>query len=363
MVFDDLYVRSEKKELIDRVVDELFSSAVEFFESSIDLFIPNPKFSIIHFAIALELMLKTKLAHQDLSLLLAEPDTFDTEKFKSGDFVSVNAANIVREINNISPKEITKREKRVYNEVFFHRNKIIHYFHGGLDSSESRNEILQKILQAWYFLNLKITDWKDRGFLSRHYSSIYRLQRKMGVLSEYSSSIYEFVKDDLKQKEMNGVDIQKCDVCSQLSSFEEKVYFPGTIFREVIYLCAVCSTPKHKIFVVCPECAHFDEFFGMNEKTLNCAECGHSIDDDLESASGIDWDIKTSRTVYCPSCGLDTVIVDGDNFYVCLHCGNYGANTDCCEWCNSEFFSFDSEGSYVDGCSLCEGIVGHRKDD
>jgi hypothetical protein len=64
----------------------------------------------------------------------------------------------------------------------------------------------------------------------------------------------------------------------------------------------------------------------------------------------------------CGICqGYHTVVRRSDNYF-CTSCFEICSQVEKCEWCNEQSTG-DMEGSYVFGCSHCEGQSGWHKDD
>jgi ribosomal protein S27AE/acyl carrier protein len=341
--------RIDKKE----VIKELTLSCIEFFESSIKLIESNPKFSIVHFSTALELALKTRIAFQHWSLLLEKIDKNSSSSFLNGDFQSIQAASLVDKINGLYGKEIEDDEKCAYKEIFDHRNKIIHYYHSALTDKNRKDNIIGSEMSAWYYISKRIKKWSD-SHLKPYKKEINNLIRHMSELKTYVNIVYKEIKPLIDKAKANGLFVCKCNICNKESRVEEYNKFEG-IFTLVRTKCKICGFYGSRLLLCCPSCNYKTEFKEVESNSITCEKCGYEFNNKLEFVNGYDSDTKTMRTIYCPKCSHDAVVLAHENFYVCLKCGKFGPNTDTCEWCNSEFFSYDPQGSYINGCPLCDG--------
>jgi len=73
--------------------DDIFSSltlnAFDFLGRGIEEFDKAPKYSVIHFCAAVEMLLKARLMKEHWSLIVSRPDQAKLHSFIAGDFTSV----------------------------------------------------------------------------------------------------------------------------------------------------------------------------------------------------------------------------------------------------------------------------------
>lgn len=349
-----------------QIVDELFKSSVDFFESSIKEVEKRLKFSIVHFAAALELALKTKLAAEHWTLLLDNPDKFKYEKFISGDFISVSASKIIERINSLCSHEIDKDELAAYNKIFFHRNIIMHYFHHDFDDESKKNEIVMCELNAWYYISKRLYLWAQ-SHLKTHSSRILTLNRSMSLLNNYTDVAFDKVNDFISEQEKNGKKVTTCNICNRKSVIELREDYRGNIFRVVNTKCEVCNNSLRQIFAVCPECSTEILFKGGVPSPFLCKKCEYDLSNGLVALPESDLPSKIAeKNVRCSSCSSERIFKDVESYrdlFLCFDCGKYSRMLETCEFCNTDVLDFDSEGSFFSGCGVCGGAIGCHGED
>lgn len=94
----------------------------------------GPLFAVVDVAVAIEALLKARLAREHWSLLLADPDRTDATKFKSGQAKTVIPTVVVSRLKQIAGVTLPGKTEDV-EEVFQLRNRTLHFtVPGDLDS-------------------------------------------------------------------------------------------------------------------------------------------------------------------------------------------------------------------------------------
>lgn len=109
--------------------DELVENGFDFLKNAIDEFDKKPKYSVIHFATAVELLLKSRLLHEHWSLIVDGPPDF--KKFKDGNFKSINFKDLIPRLEQALEENIATEIKKCFEAIANHRNKMVHFFHEG----------------------------------------------------------------------------------------------------------------------------------------------------------------------------------------------------------------------------------------
>ncbi len=95
--------------------DMLILNGIDFLEKSLGEFKEQPKYSIIHFAISVEILLKARLAIEHWSLIVnKEPNK---KKYDLGDFVSVNLDETVKRLRNVVGENISEAEYSSFKKL------------------------------------------------------------------------------------------------------------------------------------------------------------------------------------------------------------------------------------------------------
>ena len=114
---------------LDKAMKDILENAYDFLDQAIAEVEEKPKYSIIHFYTALELLVKARLMHEHWTLILTKPENTEQGKFESGDFHSVSLDSANKRLNNIVGDGLTEQELKVFNSIRTLRNKWIHFFH------------------------------------------------------------------------------------------------------------------------------------------------------------------------------------------------------------------------------------------
>lgn len=142
----------------------LTKNAFDFLETGITEFDDNTKYSIVHFSTAIEMFLKARLMHHDWKLIFSNKKKVDWKKLKEGNFHSVNIEEAKERIKTAEPKnELIDDAYINFSSLSNHRNKIIHFYHHELESSqETKEKIISEYCNSWSSLQTLLTKhWKE----------------------------------------------------------------------------------------------------------------------------------------------------------------------------------------------------------
>jgi hypothetical protein len=82
--FSGVNMKRAKQEKND--FDLVVKNALDFFQKSLKEFDKKPKYSVIHFHAAVELIMKARLLWEHWTLIITRPETANLKSFRSGDF-------------------------------------------------------------------------------------------------------------------------------------------------------------------------------------------------------------------------------------------------------------------------------------
>lgn len=352
-----------KDDLFSRLVD----NALDFLSRSIDDFERFPKYSVIHFHTAVELLVKARLMSEHWSLVVSKRQEPDWEKFVAGDFQSVSLDEAATKLEKAARSGLSNPELQAFREVRKHRNKMVHFFHEAhsvAENDELRRTIAREQLNAWYLLHRLLTGrWKDVfEAWSRQISEINARLRKHHTFLQV---VFEHLKPEIKRRERDGFLFKYCPSCGFISQQHEQAV--EDIYESV---CLVCWLKEKCLAIECPDCGRSVDF--ANEGFSTCGSCGKHlepehvvdvlIDDEAVHIAAMDgddsWDLGN-----CSNCdSYQTVVRIADDKYICASCFEEFESLQSCEWCN-ELNTGDMEHSYIAGCNHCEGKVGWERDD
>ncbi|MDD4964083.1 MAG: hypothetical protein PHI11_09220 [Gallionella sp.] len=351
-------------------IDEMFAPLVEngldFLERSTVEFEEFPKYSVIHFAAAVELFLKARLIAKDWKLIVitkSEEEIVNRHSFELGDFQSVNLGGAFKNLAKNGWK-VSKKEEAVFMKIGNHRNKMIHFFHRAHTAEESTallTEIAREQLKAWYLLHRLLTDkWLNefRDFVER-FNNVDELFRKH---KKFLEVVFEQKKPEIQELKTGGnYFFEKCPSCG-FESFrhesEPQLHYAVD--------CMVCKFSEKHLRINCPKCDEIVDF--VNEGFARC-DCGKNFEPDdlvdiLTEHNPAYYGKEAEDLGNCSECdGFHTVIqLDDQEKYICTSCFGEFNSLQSCGWCN-EPNTGDMEFSYISGCNHCEGQAGWEADD
>jgi hypothetical protein len=142
----------------------LVENAIDFLKRSVAEIKKSPKYSVINFCSAVEILLKARLVREHWSLILAKPELADVIRSKSGDFISVSMEEAIRRLDSVCNEKISLDTREAFKTIRNHRNKLVHFFHPGYAKPSKKNieQIVAEVCRAWFYLHqLLVTQWSD----------------------------------------------------------------------------------------------------------------------------------------------------------------------------------------------------------
>lgn len=338
----------------------LLENAIDFLEKSLEEFKTFPKYSVLHFAIAVEIFLKARLVEEHWSLVVDK--NADRDRYLKGDFVSVNLDEAIKRLKSIVGENISESESQSFKKLAAHRNKVIHFYHGELKPRKSSKElesIIREQCECWYHLKTLFTKKWHELFKSQIHK-FESLDLKMKRHWEYLSTIFNNKREELEKLKKSGTKIGVCKYCSFDAVAYEDEY--EELSGGTCYVCGHINT----ILTLMCDCGNSITFH--NEGWGTCAFCEKEYEPEdvynLIEPNGKDhseWP-ESVTPANCSSCdGYHTIAAIHDKF-ICTSCFDVFDHLETCEWCN-EYSSGDMSGSYWSGCSACDGKSGWEHDD
>lgn len=342
------------------IFDSLTRNAFDFLERGIAEFDKSPKYSVIHFCAAVEMLLKARLMKEHWSLIVSKPDQANLAKFMAGDFISVTLEDARARIRDVAGEDIGDDAYNSFRALANHRNKMVHFFHQGLDSDEkAKAQIVAEHCRSWFHLHRLLNRWD--GYFHDFGSEIAHADRAMKGHRKYLAAKFKALKTEMDAARKAGNAPKACSACGF------KAGIPDAIDDQIASLrCLVCDHTETQVELECPHCG--ESVVIANEGYATCEHCGgaiepeHLVDALTKDVVGTKDYFETGLPANCGICeGYHTVVERGD-MYFCANCFDLSDHVEQCEWCN-ELNTGDMEHSYSVGCSHCDGKVGWEKDD
>lgn len=345
------------------IFDSLATNAFDFLHRAIGEFDKAPKYSVIHFCAAVEMLLKARLMMEHWSLVVSKPDQANLQAFKEGNFASVTLEETRTRLKNIAGEDIPDIAFGSFQTLAKHRNKMIHFFHEGLDRDQKALEqIVSEQCRSWLHLHRLLIRWdKFFGDFSRQIAEADRLLK---LHRKYLKAKFSALKEEIATKRSEGIKPRSCSAC------RFKAAIPEPYDEQIANLkCLVCDYEEVQVEIGCPRC-HKTIF--VNNEMAPCSHgCGQDIDssvlvEQLANQHDDSWSRKSGDNIWqivnCGRCyGPETVVRRGDHYF-CTECFDWCADAGECEFCN-EPCTGDLEDSYLEGCGYCDGRIGWNTDD
>lgn len=295
------------------------------------------------------------------SLTVSRPDQANLTKFMAGDFISVTLEEARIRIRDVAGEDIGDDAYNNFRALANHRNKMVHFFHRGLDSDkEAKAQIVAEHCRSWFHLHRLLNRWD--GYFHDFGSEISRADRSMKGHRKYLAAKFKALKPELDAARKAGSVPKACSACG----FSGVI--PDNVDDQIASLrCLVCDHTETQVELEWPHCNESVAIANGGYATFE--HCGKSIKhlanaltDHAASHIGIADGDDRWEPANCGNCdGYHTVIKRGDHYF-CTNCFDISDDTEQCQWCN-EYSTGDMEHSYSVGCSHCDGKVGWEKDD
>jgi hypothetical protein len=90
--------------------DSLVESALDFLDTGLGELQQKPKFSVIHFFIGIELLVKARLLHEHWSLVVTRPGDVSKESFAEGNFESATLWQCLDRLERICEENLAEEK-------------------------------------------------------------------------------------------------------------------------------------------------------------------------------------------------------------------------------------------------------------
>ncbi|WP_298218580.1 hypothetical protein [Halothiobacillus sp.] len=270
------------------IFDSMFRNALDFLNRALDELDAHPKYALIDFAAAVELVFKARLVLCGAMWVTDEPTDATPERFAQGKLRTVGLGLAKKRIESLTGENIDATAFKEFQNIARHRNRVVHFFHPGLVSTSQREAVAGEMCVAWYYLYRLLT-----GPWAEHFSSYSEPISEIGARLQFLTRFLDSVFDRVVMSNPKANTYTKCPVCS----FQSLDAATGDRYQSEI--CHVCGyiEPSHKAI------QHGEEDF-----VASCAACG----------------------------GHQTVLANGFGFK-CSECGESFTGCITCEYCSEHW--------------------------
>jgi hypothetical protein len=346
-------LHKNKTKPADTLFESLVSNGFNFLNKSVQELEKFPKYSVIHFYMALELFFKARLLREHWALVVSKVEKASLQAFQNGDFISVTLDECLDRLKNIANESIQTHEYDCFRTIRDHRNKLVHFFHPDYEPPID-NKILAQIVseqcKAWFYLHRLLTvKWKIH--FVPYLRQIAKLEKLIRCNQHFLLSKFKALTPEIDAAKKTGISFELCCVCGCEAARVDKHRDP--LFERN---CLVCgwSSPFLKIF--CPQCEK--PIIVESEDGGRCEDCDIAIDlDYLINELGPYQHPKEENSIArCSQCENfePSVIPFGDYEYLCLYCLTLHDEVGTCGYCG-ELITGDTDGTSIFGCFWCPG--------
>ncbi|MBX3488942.1 hypothetical protein [Parvibaculum sp.] len=351
----------------DRLVEAkrlIAESAFDFLLRSLDEIEDHPKYSVIHFATAVELLLKARLMHEHWSLVVLHPSDAELSKFLSGKCKTVTQSEAIKRLIGICSEPIASEVVAQFEKLAAHRNRMIHFYHEVSSQKAAPSvqaDVAREQCLCWIHLERLLSSWKPQ--FEPFSGEVLKAHHKMRRNRAYLSAVFETLHDKINAAKKQGRKFNECASCGYISA--EVSQLTSNFFEQ---RCLVCGLTDAYIEVQCPEddCDTTITIPADAEEEHACGECGYSVssDDLSELLDTEDADEISYVQKNCAPCMSLGSVIQHHDIYICIECLSWSRDIAGCEWCNElQMGGGDLEFSYHSGCEFCDGHAGWHADD
>jgi hypothetical protein len=337
------------KKVKAKTFQQLVSNAMDFLSHAVkDLAENKPKYSVINFCAAIELFLKARLLHEHWTLVITGKGELDSEKFKSGAFISVTVDEAIDRIAKVLQEPLTDAEKKCFKALRDERNRFVHFSDAQVTNPKLRYEVALTELQAWRYIYNRLTKtWSE--YFGAFDADLKELDRKMNTMTSLAKMKFKLISQSIQSEIKKKVEYKKCTVCKQRAA---KVTLHCNNLFSV--KCRVCLRPweEHFLRERC-KCGARVDYTGESEE---CRKCGSEVTVDSlldKYAPSVDPHSSEKSTYHCGNCRSEAVVQWG-NEWLCLDCLALHKDVSHCDHCNTAITGSGEDTSWK-GCFMCEG--------
>lgn len=317
----------DKKKNINIEFD-LLENGLDFIDNSLESVLTTQepqklKYAVLHISAGIELVLKEILRQEHWSLLFENINGADYKHLRSGDFISVSFASILKRLEGIVGANITDNQKKHFNSLRTKRNKIEHFAF-----KESSNALKSTISKALTDIIDIINENIDTQNTSDEAQILYKSIRKESAkFIEFVDLVRAKLKDTLIELNRRKVKIIDCPECLQ-------DLFP----LDGNYTCLFCGytdTPERIAELYADNILNYNSYyaykFGEDCPIKSCPSCENEtliIDNNSAFCITCDSHWELDKLSYCSDCG-ELYIVPKDkhsDYGVCPDCWEYKVN-------------------------------------
>lgn len=344
----------KKIEVSNEFFDSLVRNAIDFLQMSVQEIERRPKYSVIHFAMSVELFLKARLLREHWALVVSKVEKATLQTFRNGEFLSVTMDECLHRLGNVANEALLAHELESFRVIRDHRNKLVHFFHPQYQSPVNKQLLPQIVLEqikAWFYLHRLLTvRWVNH--FKPYTVQIARLEKMLRKnRQQFLAGKFKALGPEIELARKRGQKFGRCGICNFEGAKIEMVH--GPLFSRN---CLICDWSFNFLKVTCPKCGK--EMHVESEDGGECKDCELIIDFYylMEKFGPNDRPDEESSVAYCSNCESfeASVVPFGNKQYLCLNCLELHSDVGSCGWCG-DLITGDTDGTSIFGCFKCDG--------
>lgn len=333
----------------------LVSHGLQFLRSSATFLSTSPSqttFSILHFAVGLELLLKSRLFQEHWSLIAAAPHSTQWSAIKDGDFQSVQARDLLPVLSRILGENFSPATEAAFKEVLRHRNRSIHFL-----PKDDLVSTAGDLCKGWYHL-VELLRHRWRSSFEDFQEEIERVEKSLLSLRTYLRTRFDHLETSHRfTKAKHDGRLIECFVCG----FQSAILDKGQAHVSV-GACPVCYSAFLAAHIGCGHWLDLSQGF-YGETRCKCGAT-HTPQDLAELCDELQPRLSPkelatlgSTRFSCGECLQHQTVAERAGT---LHCFGCGADfkleqQTSCGWCNEPWVGYATENTELVGCEFCDG--------
>ncbi|EKN4769272.1 hsdR [Yersinia enterocolitica] len=348
---------SESREL-SQDVQALINNGLDFLDKAREeLETSKPKFSVVSFWTAVEILLKVPLAHEHWSLVCSPKKPIKKQAYLAGDFQSVTYEETRERLKDVLEKPLDKETDAAFDKVRKHRNRVVHFYHPTFTAAE-QNQILKEQADAWFALNRLLRDeWKVIFGAKHNWKLAFGETRLIRGNEFYAEVRLKQVKPELEQLAERNIQIGTCTECHQHAMIIETETMGNENRKLEVTRCKVCTSAVRQITLVCPYCEK-PQVLPEGDGDFGCKHCDYTSGRyellDEETFHSADEQMLSVFPAGCTNCMAPESVCKFGDGYLCTQCFLYYNDLHVCNCCD-HLSDTVPELSYIRGCEFCDG--------
>lgn len=344
------------------IFGQMADSAFDFLDQAAADLEKKPKYAVIHFATAIELILKARLLREHWALVVTTSGEADRHAFQGGSAKTVTVDQAIKRLEQIADQHLPAGAPEAFKAISTHRNRMIHFFHEATSreaEETARAKVTAELLLGWYYLLRMFRTWE--AYFVEYQPRIQRVEWGMRRLRGYLQVVFDKLQPQLVELAAKGVTFHDCASCGFLSA---RVASIDDMIDDLS--CGVCGLTDTLVTMPCPQedCQGTLRLTGYNNADEACDTCNQQIERehlveflDTEHSEYFEFTVKN-----CGLCTSPGSVVQHNKIYICTNCLTHDEQIPTCEWCNEMQLGYDLDFSYYKGCEFCDGKGGWDAD-